>query len=79
MAVVGSTGYNAKQGNWQVSTTATPNPAVVSDWITIPVSGLTTTSALIFAADRQIRFVPQLILTAHLERYKYAWLTQMQS
>lgn len=58
MAIVGSTGYNAKQGNWQVSTTATPNPAVVSDWITIPVSGLTTTSALIFAADRQIRFVP---------------------
>jgi len=58
IAIVGSTGYNAAQGSWQVSTTASPDPAVAGDWITIPVSGLSTSAALIFAADRQIRFVP---------------------
>lgn len=58
IAIVGSTGYNATQGSWQVSTTASPNPAVAGDWITIPVSGLSTSAALIFASDRQIRFVP---------------------
>ena len=58
LAVVGSTSYTAAQGVWQISTTASPDPAVPGDWITIPTAGLSTTAALIFRADSQVRFVP---------------------
>ena len=58
LAVVGSTSYTAAQGVWQISTTASPDPAVPADWITIPTSGLTTSAALIFRSDSQVRFVP---------------------
>ncbi len=57
LAITGSSGYSSSQGSWQVSKTASPNAATASDWITIPDSGLTATAALVFAADRQIRFV----------------------
>jgi VCBS repeat-containing protein/CshA-type fibril repeat protein len=60
IAIVGDTNYVAAQGTWQVSTTATPNPAIAGDWITIPDNGLTTSLALIFPSDRQIRFVAAL-------------------
>ena len=52
VAIVGSTNYVAGQGTWQVQN------GDASGWIDIPVSGLSTNAALIFAADRQIRFVP---------------------
>ncbi|MDB9526378.1 Ig-like domain-containing protein, partial [Oscillatoria sp. CS-180] len=51
VAVVGSTGYDAGQGAWQVSDGA-------GGWIDIPATGLSETSALVFPKDRQIRFVP---------------------
>ncbi|WP_216909867.1 cadherin-like domain-containing protein, partial [Synechococcus sp. CCY 0621] len=58
LAVVGSSGYSAAQGVWQISTAATPNPAVPGDWINIPSSGLSTAAALIFNASSQVRFLP---------------------
>ena len=58
LAVVGSTSYTAAQGVWQISTTASPDPANSADWIDIPTSGLNTSAALIFRSDSQVRFVP---------------------
>ena len=51
IAIVGDTGYEAAQGSWQVSDGGV-------GWITIPDSGLSTTTALIFPSARNIRFVP---------------------
>ena len=42
LAVVGSTDYTAAQGVWQISTSASPDPAVPADWIAIPTAGLST-------------------------------------
>jgi len=58
LAVVGSTNYTAAQGVWQISTTASPDPANPADWISILTTGLTTSAALIFRSDSQVRFVP---------------------
>ncbi|KAF0654641.1 hypothetical protein L107_03004 [Cyanobium sp. Copco_Reservoir_LC18] len=58
LAVVGSTSYTASQGVWQISTSATPNPAVPGDWINLPSSGLSTSAALVFSAASRVRFLP---------------------
>ncbi|MBD2717893.1 Ig-like domain-containing protein [Synechococcus sp. FACHB-909] len=58
LAVVGSTSYTAAQGVWQISTSATPNPAVPADWINLPSAGLSTAAALVFSAASRVRFVP---------------------
>ena len=58
LAVVGSTDYTAAQGVWQISSSASPDPAVPADWIAIPTAGLSTSSALIFSAASQVRFLP---------------------
>ncbi|MCP9797274.1 cadherin-like domain-containing protein, partial [Cyanobium sp. Lug-B] len=58
LAVVGSTSYTAAQGVWQISTSATPNPAVPGDWINLPSAGLSTSAALVFSAASRIRFLP---------------------
>ncbi|MBM5822258.1 MAG: hypothetical protein FJ082_07325 [Cyanobacteria bacterium K_Offshore_surface_m2_011] len=58
LAVVGSTNYTAAQGVWQISTSATPNPAVPGDWINLPTAGLSTAGALVFSAASRVRFVP---------------------
>ncbi|MEI6473458.1 MAG: VCBS domain-containing protein, partial [Holophagaceae bacterium] len=57
LAVVGSSSYTAAQGVWQISKTSTPNASTASDWINIPVSGITSSAALIFRSDSQVRFV----------------------
>ena len=57
LAIVGSTNYTAGQGVWQISKTNTPSASTPTDWIDIPVSGLSTTSALTFNSDQQVRFV----------------------
>lgn len=51
VAIVGSSNYVAGQGSWQVSDGS-------GGWITIPPTGLSATTALVFPADRTIRFVP---------------------
>lgn len=51
VAIVGDSGYVATQGSWQVSDGS-------GGWITVPDSGLSTTTALVVPADREIRFVP---------------------
>ncbi|MAT50657.1 MAG: hypothetical protein CMK32_05685, partial [Porticoccaceae bacterium] len=51
VAIVGSTNYDASQGTWQVSDG-------VGGWIDIPVSGLSTSSALVVDVSRAIRFNP---------------------
>ncbi|MCP9935278.1 hypothetical protein KBZ08_15315, partial [Cyanobium sp. Candia 9D4] len=58
LAVVGSTSYTAAQGVWQISTSATPNPAVPGDWINLPSAGLSTSAALVFSAASRVRFLP---------------------
>ncbi|MEA5392631.1 cadherin-like domain-containing protein, partial [Cyanobium gracile UHCC 0139] len=58
LAVVGSTSYTPAQGVWQISTSASPNPAAPGDWITIPSSGLSTGAALVFNAASRVRFLP---------------------
>ncbi len=50
IAIVGNAA-TAAQGTWQISDGA-------GGWISVPTSGLVTTSALVFSADRQVRFVP---------------------
>ncbi len=50
IAIVGSDGYDARQGTWQINDG--------NGWITIPASGLSDTSALVFSSSAQIRFVP---------------------
>ncbi|WP_431855228.1 VCBS domain-containing protein [Azospirillum sp.] len=51
VAIVGSTGYTAAQGTWQVSDGS-------GGWINVPTSGLSASAALVVSADRTIRFVP---------------------
>lgn len=51
IAIVGSTDYVAGQGTWQYANGS-------GGWISIPVSGLSDTQALIIPAGREIRFVP---------------------
>ncbi len=58
LAVVGSTSYTASQGVWQISTSATPNPAIPGDWINLPSAGLSTGAALVFSAASRVRFLP---------------------
>ncbi len=58
LAVVGSTSYTPAQGVWQISTSASPNPAAPGDWINIPTTGLSTGAALVFNAASRVRFLP---------------------
>ncbi|HRL26119.1 MAG TPA: Ig-like domain-containing protein, partial [Alcaligenes sp.] len=50
IAIVGSDGYDASQGQWQIQDGGS--------WITIPTAGLGNNTALIFNSSAQIRFVP---------------------